>query len=189
MITSIRLLCVFLVLSLVSACATWVRLEEPHVVAPDKSFTVEVPVGWVRAAMVSDKVLITRDGTGVQFIRVGKREHKEAFPKIKKSTTAEMLPTELAELVIAEVKSEKNMSGLKILSNTPADIDQRTGFRLHLQMKNQDGLRYEVVVYGLVDKGGFYELTFRAPTLHYFQRDLPAFEQAVKSFRLTGKTV
>lgn len=187
MITSIRLICLFVILSLVSACATWVRVEKPAVVAPDKSFTVEVPVGWVRAAMVTDKVLITRDGAGVQFIRIGKRAHEEAFPKIKKGTTAEMLPTELAELVIAEIKSEEAMAGLKVLSNAPADIGQRTGFRLHLQMKNQDGLRFESVVYGLVDESGFYELTLRAPTLHYFERDLPVFEQAVQSFRLTGK--
>ncbi len=187
MITSIRLICVFLILSLVSACATWVKLEKPVVVGPDKSFTVEVPVGWVRAALVTDKVLITRDGTGVQFIRIGKRAHEKAFPKIKKGTTADMLPTEVAELLIAEIKSEEAMSGLTVLTNEPADIAQKTGFRLHLQMKNQSGLRYEAVVYGFVDKSGFYELTFRAPTLHYFERDLPAFEQAVHSFRLAAK--
>lgn len=189
MMTSRRLACLFLVVSLLSGCATssWVKLEESRVTDPEKTFTVNMPVGWMRAPALRSDVLVTRDGVGVQFIKVAKRTHKMAFPRIKKESKADMLPNELAELIIAEIKSGQEMSAVEVISNQPTGIGQKTGVRLHLQMKNKEGLRYQMVVYALVDKGGVYEITYRAPVLHYFNRDLPTFEGAVQSFRLTEK--
>lgn len=188
MMASLRPACLFVVVNLLSGCATtWVKLEESRVTDPEKTFTLHMPVGWVRAPTLRNDVLVTRDGVGVQFIKVSKRTHKNAFPRIKKESKPDMLPNELAELILAEIKSSQEMSAVEVISNQPTGIGQKVGVRLHLQMKNKEGLRYQTVVCALVDKGGVYEITYRAPVLHYFKRDLPAFEGAVQSFRLTEK--
>ncbi len=188
MIASTRLTVLFIVSSLIGGCAStnWAKLEESRFADPEETFTVNVPVGWMRAP-VRDGVTVTRDGIGLQFIKVAKHEHKTAFPRIKKESKADMLPNELAELIIAEIKSNEQMSGLEVISNQPTGIGQTVGVRLHVQMKNRDGLRYQMVMYALVDKHGFYEISYRAPVLYYFQRDLSIFEQTAQSFRLTGK--
>ncbi|MFQ6023751.1 MAG: hypothetical protein ACE5NW_13610 [Acidiferrobacterales bacterium] len=180
---------VIVIVTLVTACAPWAMIKEPLVEGPGKSFTIELPIGWVRAKFVPNAILATRDGIGIQFIEVVKRSHDNAFPRIKEKTEADMLPSEVAELVIAEIKTDERLSGLKVVRNAPATIGGKTGFRLHLRMKNEDGLRYEAVVYGFVDEAGFYRLAFQAPAIHYFKRDLPAFEEVVKSFHLTGQSV
>ena len=41
----------------------------------------------------------------------------------------------------------------------------------------------ELLVRGFVDERGFYLLTYRAPTLHYFERDRPVFDSVATSFR------
>lgn len=183
----IQVTCLLLTAVLATGCAVWARIDEPLVDGPDKAFQLELPVGWIRAGLAMDRVLATRDGPGVQFIEAMKLTHERAFADLKEETRADMLPTELAELVIAQIKSRPGVSDLEVVSNAPATIAETTGFRLHMQMKNSQGLTYERVVYGFVGAEGFYRLTYQAPSLHYFKRDLSQFERAVKSFRLTGK--
>jgi hypothetical protein len=184
----LRLAGLLMLLSLASGCTTvsWTNVKESHTSGPDKSFTVDLPVGWVRAPANSDAVLITRDGLGVQYIRVERRDSKDAFPKIKKASKPDIEPNELAELMIAEIKASAR-SPVEVMSNQPTGIAQRIGVRLQLQTRTAEGLRYQMVVYGLVDARGFYELTYHAPMLYYFQRDLPTFERVVQSFRVAGK--
>ena len=188
MTASLRLACLLILLSLASGCATtsWVKLEQPYTTAPDNSFTVDLPVGWVRAPTSGDVILVTRDGAGIQYIKTGRYNHKTAFPKIKKASKADMQPNELAELMIAELKASAG-SAVEILSNQPTGVAGKIGVRLHVQTRTKEGLRYQMVLYGLVDVHGFYVLNYRAPVLHYFQRDLPTFEKTVQTFRLTGK--
>jgi hypothetical protein len=184
---TIKLTCVLLIAVLATGCTVWARIDKPLVDGPGEAFQLELPVGWIRAGFYVDRVLVTRDGTGIQFIEAIKLTHEKAFSGLKEETRADMLPTELAELAIAQVKSRPGVSDVEVVSNAPATIAETTGFRLHVQMKNSQGLTYEAVVYGFVDADGFYRLTYQAPSLHYFKRDLSIFEHAVKSFRLTGE--
>lgn len=170
----------------IAGCAVWKRLDEPLVKGPAGAFEMELPVGWVRALVARDRLLVTRDGTGIQYIEAMKSSHEKAFSTLKKESREGMLPSELAELMVAQTRSRPGLLNLIVLSNTPANVAGITGFRLHLKMKSDSGLTYEAVIYGFVDVGGFYRISYQAPTLHYFNRDLTKFEQAVKSFRLTG---
>ena len=96
-----------------------------------------------------------------------------------------MLPSELADLAIAELRAgqEQKLPSLEVLSNAPAEIGGHNGFALHLRFQTDQGLRMELLMRGFVDQRGFYLLTYRAPTLHYFERDRPVFESLVSSFR------
>ena len=154
------------------------------------TFTVDLPVGWVRLSPdiggdFRDTITLTRDGLSIQHITARRRSHEAAFPSLNKSVAPDILPTELAEFAIAEIKSSQDLTEYTVLTNAPTTISRHTGFRLHMRSKNPSGLNYEGVVYGFVDEGGFYYLEYWATRLHYFERDLANFEQAVASFRLT----
>lgn len=182
----VRLLVLATVFAVLQGCVAWTRVDQTRTEGPGGQFVVELPQGWMRAAAHEDAILITRDGFLLQAIEVRRLDHDKAFADIEKSSSADMLPSELAELTVAEARASSGAEHLQVLSNEPVEIGGRPGFRLQLQIRNPRGLRYERVIYGMADADGFYQLTYQAPRLHYFERDLQAFEAMVRSFQHKG---
>lgn len=183
---TLRLVVVILLLTL-WGCASWQRVDQSRTEAPDKSYRVDLPLGWVRFVQESDAIVVTRDGLPLNRIRIVRRDLAKAFPLLKKAAQPDMLPSELAELQIAEAKTAEKDSVVIVRDNAPALIDGQVGFRLHLQQKNERGLVIDQVIYGLATARGYFSLSFSAPALHYTARDLPVFEQMVASFRLSSR--
>ncbi|MDH3377733.1 MAG: hypothetical protein OEQ39_12355 [Gammaproteobacteria bacterium] len=183
----VQLPILILCLMFIAGCATmaWTRVDTAATADPSGNFTVDLPVGWVRLNAQRDAITLTRDGMGIQYITARRRSHKAAFSNLKKSVAPDILPTELAELAIAEMKSSQGLAEYNVLTNAPTTISGHTGFRLHMRLKVPSGLTYDGVVYGFVDEDGFYYIEFWAARLHYFDRDLANFERVVASFRLT----
>jgi hypothetical protein len=164
------------------------RIDTPRTEGLDKSYTVDLPTGWIRQGTFDNKTLLaSRNGFLLEFIAIAKRPLKEAFPMTKKAATEGMLPAELAELEIAEIKSSDQFTAaLTVVENEPAEIAGRDGFRIQVSYKNARGLELQRVVYGFIDKTGYYQLAFQAPMLYYFGTYYPDFEKAVASFQLSG---
>lgn len=163
-------------------------------------FAVTVPAGWVRAQYVvetqqsgrvslADQVLITRDGLALNSINAFFSGHDKAFQRIEKASAADMLPSELAKLYIADLKVSGNLENLTILTNEPAMLDNRKGFYLHLQVRDGLGLRLQRQVYGLVQEDGLYLLEYTAPALHYFPKYQAVFTTLVQSFRINPTVI
>lgn len=178
----------FLVLAgtmLAGCVSTWVRVDgaDEHYAAAH--YQVSLPRGWLR---IEDQgnLLLSKDGPDLQRILIQFQSHEKAFAKLEKDSSASMLPSELAELAIAELKAsgEDGLPSLQVLRNEPVEIAGHMGFAIHARFKTDDGLRIELLLRGFVDERGLYLLTYRAPTLHYFARDLGAFESVVASFRI-----
>lgn len=169
-----------------AGCAVWQRVDTPRAEAPDKSYSVDLPVGWVRLMLNTDGLEVTRDGLALNRIQVRRVDLAKAFPTLKKAANADMLPSELAELQIAEFKSADQETVISVHENAPAMVGGQPGYRLHLQYRNPRGLGMDRIVQGCATAKGYFTLSYEAPGLHYWQRDLPAFEKAAASFRLAG---
>lgn len=168
-----------------SGCAVWTHHPESATVAdPSGRFSIQVPAGWVRNNLASDQILITRDGPHTQQIALARHDFDKAFPKLKKKVDAKTLPTELAELTIAEMKNHDFMANLSVVENQPARLGTLLGFRLHVRFKTQAGLKVDRLTYGAVGERCVFMLSYTAPQLHYFERDLPVFERVVGSFKI-----
>jgi hypothetical protein len=99
-----------------------------------------------------------------------------------------MLPSELAELAIAELKtSNEQLAALTVVENEPALVSGREGFRLRVAYKTQQGVEMLREVVGATDKTHYCALTFLAPKLYYFEKYWPDFERTVASFKLAAK--
>ena len=165
------------------------RVDTPRTEALDKTYTIDLPSGWIRQYTERRDILASRDGFLLEVIAVVRRPLKEAFPRTKKAATDAMLPSELAELEIAELKVRDELAAaLTVLENEPALVSGKEGFRLKVRYNNPRGLEIVEVVYGLVDDAAMYRVGFRAPQLYYFERYYPEFEKTVESFKLTGAT-
>lgn len=174
---------------LVAGCAQVPsRVDNPRNDGPDKSYTVELPIGWIKQSTPDNRTLLaSRNGFLLEVIAITRRPLKEAFPRIKKAATPDMLPAELAELEIAQMKSQDQFTAaLAVVENEPAEIAGHEGFRVRALYKNNRGLEIQRVVYGFVDKSAYYDIGFGAPMLYYFDTYYPDFQKAVASFQLSG---
>ena len=164
------------------------RVDVARSEAPDKSYTVDLPVGWIKQVSFDNrKLFASRDGFLLDVIEVSKQPPKEAFPKTKRGASDSMLPAELAELEIAEIKAEDQYTAaLNVMENEPAEIGGHEGFRIRVSFKNARGLEIQRVTTGFADKAAYYQLAFQAPMLYYFDTYYPEFEKTLASFQLAG---
>ena len=181
------LLILMMVMTLIlSACATttWKKVEPANITYTGDRFTIKLPQGWM-FMQEEDTLLISKDGPDLQRILIASVSLDEAVPK-EEETVSEMLPSELADKFIAELKSsqEFELPSLTILSNEPISIAGNTGYSLHLTYKTDKGLRIEMLSAGFVNNKYFYTLSYSAPTLHFFNKDRSTFETVVSSFQL-----
>jgi hypothetical protein len=183
-----RLVLLVVLLPALSACVPPpARVETPQTAAMDKSYTVDLPVGWIRQFTETGELLASRDGFLLQTILVEKRPLKTAFPKTKKEATATLLPSELAERAIAELKTTSEQLGaLTVLENEPVLVSGREGFRLRVAYRNERGVEIWREVVGVTDDKRYYQLTYFAPKLYYFDKYHAEFAGTVESFKLAG---
>lgn len=183
-----KILLVSCLLSLVS-CSAWdVAKNDELTYGPGDSYTVQFPPGWVRFRAERKSLILTRDGPTLQQIIIIKKDGEDAFPRTKKEADEALLPSELAEMQLAEIKSANELTGnLETLENTLATLDGKAGYKLHVRFRNARGLPYEQLIYGFCDKDTYYAMGFAAPSLFYFGHHKAEFEQMVQSFKLKKK--
>ena len=197
-----RILTLMAVVLLVSGCAPtpyWTLTDDKNQVVKSTSFEMSVPAGWVRTTepitwerveidgetrtLLLEAMGVTRDGVGIHAVSVTRRYPDTAFPTIKKKSSASMLPPEVADLYVSELRKRSGLERLAVLSNKPARVAGKQGFELLMQYKNDNGLRIQILTYGFVDKTGFYTISYRAPVLYFYERDYASFKKLVASFR------
>jgi len=180
-----RTLLLGLLLASLAACTTMTRVDSSNRVETRTSdYSVELPLGWVKFTDSSSGTFITRDGPALNAIVISRQPHDVKLPRTKRTTRADMLPHELAELALAEWKSNDATANLEVVSNTPASLGGQPAVRLHIRYKNERGLPIERVMIGMVDAKGRLTLQYEAPGIVYFQRSLPDFEAMAASVRL-----
>lgn len=163
----------------------WALVAEDQAFADAASgYTIQYPAGWrwLKPSKKNASTFATRDGAALQNISVEVRAHKDAFPALKQKAQPDMLPHEFAEKVVAEESAYHQ--NVEILSNEPAMVGGRPGFRIDLIHRVTTGaasLRYREVVLGTNAPQGVFIVHYRATVLHHFDRDLEAFEKALAS--------
>jgi len=182
---STRTIALVLALLLSGCAATWVKVDDAGRHYQGEHYSTTLPTGWLRLES-DDSLILSKDGILLQNIIIQFRPHEKAFEKIEKDSSSTMLPSELAELTIAEFKATQGegLPSLEILRNAPVELAGHTGFGIHLRHKTDAGLRVDMLLRGVVDESGFYLIKYSAPTLHYFEHDRQAYESLTESLQL-----
>ncbi len=150
-------------------------------------YSVKFPAGWNQIAVPGGSVVASEFGPQLQSIMVDYSKPKQAFKTQKKDATPGMDPQELADAVIAELKTQPDRQTLETVRVAPAMVGGQPGFRAELASKRTfqgAAIRFRHVVYGVTNTNGLYVLRYEAPVLNYFDRGLPQFEATVASFSL-----
>lgn len=153
---------------------------------------VEWPRAWMKftPAEADDNakkegwlLTVTRDGVGLQAIILKKRPIEQGFSNTKKKAAPGMLPQELAELVLDDMRANPNLIDLQVVENSPATLGGTPGYKVNVRYRNKAGLPKQTVHYGCIEKGQLYTLIYEAPQRHYYALDLQTFEMVKDSFK------
>lgn len=172
-----------------NACAPTARfIADEDFKGPSRAYEAKLPVGWVRAATPSDTLLITRDGVFLQQMGIARLDLDKAFPLTRRAAKEGMLPLELAELQVAEIKaSAPERRALEIMELKPARIGDARAYRLRARYYNGWGLEILRDTYGFTHLGEYYVVHYEAPALFYYERHRADFEKFLASLRLREK--
>lgn len=147
-------------------------------------FALDLPSDWMMLNFVEDGVVATRDGFNLQTVKVRKIKFGEELPHTKKTAAKGMSPQELAEVLLDDLRSDGALNALKVLESRPVTLAGQKGFRTTASFKDGHGLRWKVVLCGVVAENRAWQISYVAPARHYFDRDLPAFDAALASLRI-----
>jgi len=150
-------------------------------------FAVQLPAGWIYQRGGYD-VFASRDGPLLNNISFELRKHKKAFAAIKKGSAPDALPEELAEIYVADLKSQAGISDVNVVSIEPAVLGGQPAFRVHVTyvlMQAMGGAPFEQVALGAPLQDYLLVARYQAPQLHFFGTYLPAFEESLPTLTLT----
>ncbi len=152
-----------------AACAPWARVDPAtRLETRADDYSITLPLGWVRQTAGANDIFLTRDGPALNYIAVARQPHTRKLPHTRRETRADLLPHELAELVVAEWKSAEATANMEIVATSPLLLDGRPAVRVQGRYKNARGRL---------------TLFYEAPSIVYFQRGLPDFDAMVASLR------
>ena len=163
------------------------RNDSGATVAPRKGgCTIDLPAGW-NYDTASLTVLASYDGPLLGSILLQMKPHKDAFKAIKKASSPEALPEDLAESFLANFQAGGTASEVEVVSIEPAELAGQPAFRLHLRYRLPEaasGARVEQIVLGTPTPRALLLLEYKAPALHFFAKSLPVFEEVAKTVAL-----
>lgn len=148
--------------------------------------TVRLPAGW-NYDTAPRAVLASYDGPLLNHILVQLMPHKDAFKAIKRVSSAQSLPEDLAESYVANLQAEGVMREVEILGTEPAALAGQAAFRLHLRYRlpeNSGSAVVEEIVLGTPTPKALLLVKYAAPALHFFAKSLPVFDEVAKSVTL-----
>ncbi len=172
----------FLLLLAVAACTPWSAVDPNNrSITVKDDYALQAPLGWVRKNYDIYDIFFSRDGPLLNFIAGYREKHDRELKHTKRKTSPDLLPQEVAELVIAEQKAGGKLGAFAVLSNRPAIVGGKPAVRVHTRWKTERGLPIERVTYALVDQKGRLALIYEAPGLVYFPKGLADFESMMKT--------
>ncbi|HVN47858.1 MAG TPA: hypothetical protein VMU30_03440 [Bacteroidota bacterium] len=150
-----------------------------------KLFTFTAPPNWYKYKHESkdSTVVMTVDGLELQYIRVAARSTKSNLSNTKRKITKGMVPQELADVFIDDLKSDHEMMNLEILDNQPATIREHEGFQFEYRFITPKGLKKKGVMCGYLENEQACIVQYVAAEQVYFQKDFAAYESVKSSLR------
>jgi hypothetical protein len=163
---------------------TTISLEGFSFVLPDKWSVPKEEQPRGRRKNKERIVLITRDGIPLNNVVFNKRLGTAEFDYTKRRLSPDMMPQEMAGVVLNDFELNKDMKNLRVIENKPSTIAGLPGFRLVFSYRREGTLQYQCVYYGFKKEDMYYNVLFAAPKRHYFNANAGTFEQIIKSLKL-----
>jgi hypothetical protein len=167
-----------------AACSTWspvagtTKLGEIRVEA-------NLPPDWMQMK-ATDEIVFTRDGVSLEYIKIRRRKPADAMPHTEGELTSGMLPHEVADLALDDIRLTEGVTNFELIENSPFRIDGRPCYRLLYSHRIDSGLKVKTVEFGCWTRRGLYRIEYRAAAQHYFDQYLDVFERFRQGIRFAS---
>jgi len=178
--TRLKILLLLMVLLFAGCIPQWVKTQGLYTNSGQK-YSVEPPWGWMM--LKGQSLLVSKDGIWLESIIVGRDDIKYKFKNTKKKIVKDMLPEEVAQVLIDDLSSDKDIKSFEILENNPVKISCMPGFKLFYIVSDKEGLKKKGIQYGFLYENWIYSIAYSGTDWHYFDKGLSNFEAMVRSFR------
>jgi hypothetical protein len=143
-----------------------------------------LPSGWM-AKIGADRFQLTREGPNAQLIRYFEMGSTFVLHGQKTLVTATDSPETLSRVLVENFKTgSPGIRDIVVVEAIAASVCGQPGLRQVSTYATDRGLVYRHLVYAAVMANQVYYLDYDAPALYYFDRDVAAFEDMVRSCRL-----
>jgi hypothetical protein len=167
-----------------AGCATFTPVKNE--VRPYKSygFEAKLPKDWMKFNQMRT-FLLTKDGISLNYIQINRAKLKDKLEFTKKMFTVDMLPSDLAEVEIDNLKSDTSISDVIVMENKPMTLSGKDCYFIHYTYQAGNKLTVEGMQYGFLHDGKWvYRIRFEAPQQHYFKILKPDFDEVILSFKV-----
>jgi hypothetical protein len=171
---------VWLILFLAAGCASG-----GHSGSTMRDYSVDLPYGW-RKVNVSGVLMVTKEGALSQYILVQRRNVHKPFKHTDKTISRNMFPEEAASVILDEIKCDDKILNFRLMECCPAKVNGYDAFRIVFMYREQDGLRFKTVYYGLLQGDWFYSLRYSAAEDKCSEEDMEVFRKVLNSFKILG---
>jgi PBP1b-binding outer membrane lipoprotein LpoB len=183
--TSSKSLLAFLAIALLfSGCAQWKDVTGSQNIKSQKLSIDLKEDNWHAFDNANfESYSLTKDGLLLQQITIKRFELDEVLSN-KKKISKDILPHELAELLIEDIKARNSMKAFKMISNEPDIIAQQDGINLIFEQKDDfNNVIRKNASYFIYDEK-LYMIIYIAPVQHYYKKDLHKFQAIKKSIKI-----
>jgi hypothetical protein len=176
----VMVVCLAMAMALVACAGPWKK-------APDKlsehPWSITSPEGWMHLS-THESEMLSKDGPYLDYILIQSKPLYQGFRFTNQKLNPDMLPHETAQLITDNMRSDPLIRRFRLLDSKPAMVDGHEGFKLVYSYQDTYGVDIKSVYYGVILPDLFFNLRYSAPQRHYFEKELPAFNEVVDSLRL-----
>lgn len=195
-----RLIVAALLLTAAPARAHTLIAKGVRVSVAKSALTVDPAIDWNRMSSRPGRnaEAWTLDGLALNEVTFygGIANDRTLFKEVDKKNkplprfTAEMLPTDVVQLFETSYRVAGGSALFAVDQVEPATFAERRGFRFryHFTLENEE-VRRDGEATGAIVDGKLYLVTYEAPTIYYYARNLNDYRAVAASARLPGPSV
>ncbi len=161
--------------TVLAGCATWSPATKTEAYR-EVRIEANLPSDWMRMKR-GNEIVFTRDGISLEYIKIRRSEPEEAMPHTEHELRLGMLPYEIADFAIDEIRLTEGVTNFALIENSPSEIDGRPCYRLLYSHRINSALKVKTVEFGCWARKDFYRIEYRAAAQHYFDRYFDDFKR------------
>lgn len=168
---------------LVSCAPQWHTVTK-SVVDKKAGAIIAAPNGW-KFMEVDNKILFTPDSPDLGLLVYQVLPVSKPMKFTKQIIQKNMLPEDLAAIVIDNYQLNQSLTQFKILDNSPEFLAGGEGFRLTSEFKSSDGNPMKMITVGVSQETNSIVIEYSAPKRVYFDKFKPEIETILSKLKFS----
>ncbi|MGQ8364733.1 hypothetical protein [Glaciecola sp. 1036] len=182
-----RILVVSLTIVLLSGCvAQWQKVNSKNAKVTQQGMTITLPDGWVTIAVNKNLTIASKDGPSLNSMLIETIPFSTLEKVLETKIKSDMDVLEASKTYISYWSKMNNVTDFDIVSEDYREMDSVGHYFVEWTHRDSNGTTMRHVTQGTIKGKNLVKVSFSAPNIHYFNENLPAFNQVVEQIEHAG---